>query len=172
MPYRLSYLLMTARDNFSPGKNYKWLMLALALLALAAIAALLAIRQGAGEKSAVSSEPAATTAAPARTLAETDQAGFISIFVYNAAGEVASYMVGSGTDEFNQFVEAIEKAQPVAAAADETFSDMLIISFGHNDTIDLSYSPEKNTLIREEQAYLPPTDLKPLIASVERKFDF
>lgn len=163
---------MRARSNFLKGKNCKKVALALAVLGITVAAVLLASGQRTREAANSSSDPSSTTAGPARSLTETGRAGFISVFVYNAAGQVSSYMIGSGTDEFNAFAQAIENAQPVGTAADETFSDLLVISFGHNDTVDLSYSPEKNTLIHEEQAYRPATDLAPLISRVEQKFDF
>ncbi|MDO8737300.1 MAG: hypothetical protein Q7K29_09515 [Thermoleophilia bacterium] len=106
-----------------------------------------------------------------KNLADVPQARFMSIFVTDAAGNLASYMVGGGTQEFDGFAEAIANAQPATGASDETFSDLLVVSFGANDTLELSYSRSRNQFILEDVLYQPTASLSPMISTVESKFE-
>lgn len=106
-----------------------------------------------------------------RTIADVPKARFLSIFVSDPAGNLASYMVGSGTPEFDGFAEAITGAQPAPGESDETFSDLLVISFGSNDTLELSYSRSRNQFILDDVLYQPTADLSPMISTVESKFE-
>lgn len=112
-----------------------------------------------------------TTTVTPRTLADVPQARFLSIFVSDAAGNLASYMVGGDTPEFDGFAEAMANAQPAPGISDETFSDLLVISFGTNDTLELSYSRSRNQFILEDVLYQPTASLSPMIATVESKFE-
>ncbi|MHB9111346.1 MAG: hypothetical protein ACYC4D_01780 [Thermoleophilia bacterium] len=112
-----------------------------------------------------------TAIAGPRTLADVPRARFLSIFVSDAAGNLASYMVGGGTPEFDGFAEAMASAQPAPGASDETFTDLLVISFGTNDTLELSYSPSRNQFILDDVLYQPTADLSPMITAVESKFE-
>ncbi|MHB0867523.1 MAG: hypothetical protein ACYC6B_03095 [Thermoleophilia bacterium] len=113
-------------------------------------------------------------AAPAhvRDISETVQASFISIFVRDTGGQLSSLMVGSGTDEFNALAQAIVQARPVTAATDASFDQLLVVSFGRGDTMDLTYSASRNQIICGEQAYEPPTDLTPLIDAVSKQMNY
>jgi hypothetical protein len=106
-----------------------------------------------------------------RTLADIPRARFLSIFVSDPAGNLASYMVGGGTPEFDGFTGAIAGAQAAPGASDETFSDLLVVSFGANDTLELSYSRSRNQFILDDVLYQPTADLSPMITDVESKFE-
>jgi hypothetical protein len=112
-----------------------------------------------------------TSTAPPRTLADVPGARFISIFVTDATGNLASYMVGGGTEEFDSFTEAIANAEAAPGVSDETFTDLMVISFETNDTLELSYSRSSNRFILDDVLYKPTTDLSPMIAAVEGKFE-
>lgn len=112
-----------------------------------------------------------TASARPRNLADVPRARFVSIFVTDAAGNLASYMVGGGTSEFDGFAEAITNAKPAAGASDETYSDLLVFSFGANDTLELSYSRRLNLFILEDVLYQPSASLSPMITTVENKFE-
>jgi hypothetical protein len=112
-----------------------------------------------------------STAATSHSLQDASLAGFISVFVYDEAGQVSSIMVGSGTAEFDSFASALQAAKPVEAVTDDTFNILLVVSFGRNQTMDVSYSPARNILIEGEQAYQPQVDLNPLISQVRHKFE-
>ena len=68
--------------------------------------------------------------APRRTLAEAPQARFISLFVTNPAGGVSSFLVGGKTDEFNAFAAAVAEGRPIEGGSDESFTDLIVFSFG------------------------------------------
>ncbi|MBI5870543.1 MAG: hypothetical protein HZB44_06250 [Actinobacteria bacterium] len=106
-----------------------------------------------------------------RTLADVPRARFLSIFVSDDAGNLASYMVGGGTPEYDAFAGAISGAQPEPGASDETFTDLLVVSFGTNDSLELSYSPSRNRFILDDVLYQPAADLSPMITDVEKRFD-
>ncbi len=105
-----------------------------------------------------------------RTRAEAPQAKFLSIFVTTSAGGLASYMVGGDTDEFMAFADALVSAQPVEGISDETFADILVLSFGNNDTLEIPYSRTRNLFIIDETLYQPSANLGPMIAAVEQRF--
>lgn len=116
--------------------------------------------------------PQATVPAHARGIAQTAQADFISIFVRDAGGQLSSLMVSSGTDEFNALAEAIVQSQPIAGATDAAFDQLLVVSFGRGDTMDLTYSPSRNQMILGEQVYQPDADLTPLIEAVRQQMNY
>jgi len=112
-----------------------------------------------------------TATVPPRSLADVPQARFISIFVSDTAGNLASFMVGGETPEFDGFAEAIANAQPAPGLSDETFSDLLVVSFGTNDTLEVQYSRSLNQFMFEDVLYQPAADLSPMISVVESKFE-
>lgn len=114
----------------------------------------------------------ATVPAHVRDISETDRASFISIFVRDTGGQLSSLMVGSGTDEFNALAQAIVQARPVTATTDASFDQLLVVSFGRGDTMDLTYSASRNQIICGEQAYEPPANLTPLIDAVSEKTNY
>jgi hypothetical protein len=108
---------------------------------------------------------------PARRhdLSEAPRADFISIFVYDANGGVSSFMVGGRTEEFNSFTVALKDAAPVSESEDSSFSDLLVLSFGDSDTMELPYSRSRNLMMFEDRIYRPSANLAPLIAVVEKR---
>ncbi|MHB1389918.1 MAG: hypothetical protein ACYCXF_01620 [Thermoleophilia bacterium] len=120
----------------------------------------------------LTTNPQSTVATHVRGIQETDQASFISIFVQNAAGQLTSLMVSSGTSEFNALATAIAQSRPVAGATDATFDQLLVVSFGRGDTMDLTYSPSRNRIIYGEQVYEPAADLTPLIEAVRAQTNY
>lgn len=141
------------------------------LVATVIIAAVLVVAnyRGDGGTGAGNYEAARTATGRAHGLDDSPQARFLSIFVYDARGGVSSFMVGGGTEEFGRFAEAIRDAQPVGETEDETFSDLLVLSFGSNDTMEMSYSRSRNLLAFNGQVYRPPLDLAAIIGSVEQR---
>jgi len=105
-----------------------------------------------------------------RTLSEVPGARFLSIFVSDANGGLASYMVGGKTDEFQDFTEAVAAASQLDGFGDETFEDLLVFSFGENDTLEMSYSRTLNRFILGDRVYQPSGNLAPMIDLVEKKF--
>lgn len=106
-----------------------------------------------------------------RTLQDAPQARFLSIFSSSGDGSLSSYLVGGKTDEFNAFGEAIAGARPADGASDETYADLLVLSFGEDDTLEISYSRAHNRFILGDVIYEPATELAPMIESVEQKFN-
>jgi len=137
-----------------------------------AIAVILIVR--AQERS--SSEPVngnrdIATTGRVRTLAEAGKADFISIILYEGANPAVSYMAGSGTEEFDALTEAMEQAAPVAGGSDETFADLLVLSFGRGDTLNVVYSTRRNLLMVEDQMYQPSVDMQQIIDQVQIRTD-
>lgn len=146
-----------------------FLTVLITLLVILAAATWLMMRNDSDIASGPQREAGAATVRE-RTLDEAKEARFVSIFVSDPAGGLASYMVGGSTDEFNEFAAAITNAQPVPGASDATFSDLLVFSFASNDTLELPYSPTRNQYLYSDRLYQPTTDLAPMIARVEQKF--
>lgn len=146
----------------------------LVLLALIVLAAVLLLRScGQGQQDSSSASPEGSTAeVRVRTLAEVPQADFLSIFVYDAEGGMASFLVGGKTDQFNAFTAALAGATPVEAVSDASFSDLIIASFGSNDTLEMSYSRQRNLIIVGDKAYAPAGDLAPMVAGIEQQFTY
>lgn len=101
-------------------------------------------------------------------LDDAPQARFISLFISNNSG-IASLMIGGRTDEFKGITEAMKDAEPAPGSEDETFSDLMVVYFGENDTMEVSYSRSRNLLSWGETIYQPPADLAPVLKSVEEK---
>lgn len=104
----------------------------------------------------------------AHDLDDAPQARFISLFISNNSG-IASLMIGGRTDEFKSITEAMKDAEPAPGSEDETFSDLLVIYFGENETMEVSYSRSRNLLSLGETIYQPPADLATVLKSVEEK---
>lgn len=141
------------------------------VLAIAVTAALLVRSTGRGDSPSIRSGANAESEPRIRSLSEAGRAKFISIIVYVAGEPSVSYMAASGTEEFTELAGAIAGAQPQAGTADETFSDLLVVSFGRGDTLDLSYSPGRNLLLRDDQAYRPQGDIQQVIDRVRDRMD-
>ena len=141
--------------------------MALLLLLLAVTTWVLSRDSGESTNGATALQPGES--APRRSLAETPQARFISLFVSNPGGDLASYMVGGKTDEFNAFAATIAGAQPLQGGSDETFTDLLVFSFNTDDSLEIAYSRAHNQFILEDRVYQPVTNLAPMIAAVEQK---
>ena len=101
-------------------------------------------------------------------LDDAPKARFISLFISNNSG-IVSLMIGGKTDEFNTITESLKVAKPVSGGEDETFSDLLVIYFGEEDTLEVSYSRSRNLLDWGGTVYQPPADLAPVLKSVEEK---
>lgn len=155
---------MKTRSSFTV-----FLAVLVALLVILAAATWIMLRDDGDIASGPQREPG-VAAVREHTLAEATQARFLSIFASDSAGELASYLVGGSTEEFTEFGTAITNAQPVEGASDATFSDLLVFSFGSNDTLELSYSRTRNQYLFSDRLYQPTTDLAPMIAKVEQKF--
>ena len=141
----------------------------LALVTLAAVAFLLALRAHDGDAGGETPPAAIAAGAPSHSLAELHAADFVSIFVYDGNGGVSSFMVGGGTGDFARLAGAIAGAQPVDAGKDESFADLLVFSFGNNDTVEIEYSASRGLLSFNGVRYRPADALTPLIDSVEKK---
>ncbi|MCL6106398.1 MAG: hypothetical protein M1309_03490 [Actinobacteria bacterium] len=109
------------------------------------------------------------TAARRHTPVDAPHAGFMSIFVYDARGGVSSFMVGGRTGEFTALSTGISKARMVAGESDQSVSELLVFSFGGDNTLELPYSQTRNLFFLSGQAYRPSTDLSPIIDSIEKK---
>ncbi|MHB8857877.1 MAG: hypothetical protein ACYC6Z_00100 [Thermoleophilia bacterium] len=99
------------------------------------------------------------------------QAKFLSIFASNTDGSLASYMVGGKTKEFDAFAADVASAPPAEGASDESFSDLLVFSFGAGDTLEVAYSRSRNQFILGDKLFQPAENLAPMIADVEQKFN-
>lgn len=170
---RIRDIIAAYEDREPKVKKRNRLPVFLGVLALLmAILIFLALSAGDdSERTADGGERPGAAAIPPRSLADVPQSRFVSIFVSDAEGNLASYMVGGDTPEFDGFAEAITNAQPVPGISDETFSDLLVVSFGTNDTLELSYSRSLNQFMFEDMLYEPRADLSPMIAVVESKFE-
>ncbi|MFA5809302.1 MAG: hypothetical protein WC935_03055 [Thermoleophilia bacterium] len=146
------------------------LMVILTLVIVALV--LLVLSRGRNEEGVENGLPGTVSAVGERTIAEAPQANFLSLFVYDANGGVASFMVGGKTEEFDAFASALAGARPVEAMDDESFSDLIILSFGSKDTLELSYSRKLNMLRLGDQGYAPQENLAPMIVEVEQKFNY
>lgn len=124
---------------------------------------------GRDEETRAASQPAQQRPAAAHTLGDAEQASIISIFLSEEDG--ASYMAGSGTPEFEALAGGIARARPVAGETDESFTDLLVVSFGRGETLEASYSPARNLLIFEGRAYQPDTNLSLLVSAVKSRTD-
>lgn len=169
---RISYLQMKTRSDRLKALTARRSVAPLVILALTVVVALLIFGRRQDEIVGGSSAPAASLSQRTHELRETSEARFISVIIYDAKGEVSSYMVGAGTDEFDAFAKALAEARPVPDPADDTFSNLLVVSFGRSDTMDLSYSPKKNLVILGEQTFQPAADLGPLVTQVSQKFNY
>ncbi len=142
----------------------------LAVLVIISAGIALAVRNEAVNSTSGADPSGDAATVPARTLADAGNAHFISIMVYDGNGGVSSFMVGGKTDEFKAFTAAVRDARPVDQPADASFSDLLVFSFGRQDTLEASYSRTRNLLMLGDQAYRPAADLAPMIADVEKRF--
>ncbi|MFA6000778.1 MAG: hypothetical protein WC828_01530 [Thermoleophilia bacterium] len=154
----------------APVKVFFTLMVVLALVIVASVLLLRSL--GRNEEASENGSFDNVSGVRERTMAEAPRANFISLFVYDANGGVASFMVGGKTEEFDAFASAIAEARPVEAIADESFSDLIILSFGSKDTLELSYSRKLNMLKLGDQGYAPQENLTPMIVEVEQKFNY
>lgn len=112
---------------------------------------------------------AATVLAGSRTLEDTGAADFLSIFIYDGEGGVASFMVGGSTTEFSDFVEAVSNAEPAAGSQDESFTDLLVFSFEDQSTLEMAYSRRYNLIRYKNSLYAPSADLASMILSIEKR---
>lgn len=153
------------------AKQNRWVAVFVILLGIA-MAAILMIRSA--ERSIdepVGGAVSGTVTARVRSLSETGKARFISIILYKNGSPAVSYMAGAGTEEFDAMAAAMEKAELVEAQADESFADLLVVSFGRGDTLDVSYSSGRNLLMVEDQAFQPTANLQKIIEQVQSKSD-
>ncbi len=141
--------------------------LAALLIVLALATVLLTSEDTSGSRGSGPSEDGAPRQ---HALSEAPQARFLSIFAVSADGSLASYMVGGQTDEFNAFAAAVAGAPEIVGGSDESFTDLLVFSFGTNDTLEVAYSRAHNQFILEDRLYQPKANLAPMIAAVEEKF--
>ncbi len=142
---------------------------ALAVLSMAIIL-LAQAHGGSGSSPApVAVDTVAGTAALHYTPVDAPHAGFMSIFVYDARGGVSSFMVGGRTGEFKALSTGISNARMVAGESDQSVSELLVFSFGGDNTLELPYSQTRNLFFLDSQAYRPSTDLSPIIDSIEKK---
>ena len=166
--------IITANGKLKPTlknrNNFAVFLGALAVLLVLLGMGTWLLRHGSDDKGSSRPDQTGTGAPPQRTLAESPRARFLSIFVSDPAGGLASYLVGGGTEEFNGFASAIAGAQAVEGAGDESFSDLLVLSFGANDTLEVSYSRSRNQFIIDDRLYRPTDDLAPMIGAVEQRF--
>lgn len=159
-----------AAKSTAPVRVFFTLMVVLMLVIVASV--LLVRSMERDEKEAGQGSTDTVTSARERTIAEAPQANFLSLFVYDANGGVSSFMVGGMTEEFNAFAAALAAARPVEAAADETYSDLIILSFASKDTLELAYSRKLNIFRLGDQAYEPQENLALKIAEIEQKFNY
>ncbi len=143
-----------------------------AALAVAAVALVLvlAIRMTSEHTYSAREQQAVSAATRSHTLAEAGSADFVSIFVYDGEGGVASLMVSGSTEEFQRFVDAVRGAVPTEGERDDSFSDLLVFSYGDGSSLELPYSRTRNRLAYEGRLYQPAAELAPLIESVEVRF--
>jgi hypothetical protein len=142
----------------------------LALLVVASVVLLLIVRAHGDDGGDASAVAAITDMEhPAHRLADVPGAAFVSVFVYDANGGVSSFMVGGGTGEFLQMAAAVGRAQTVDGSEDASFGDLLVFSFGGNDTLEVPYSVSRNLLDFNGAVYRPAADLAPLITKVENR---
>ena len=155
------------------GRNSIAVFLAsfLLLVAVLGVATYFLTRGAAGSAAAGAGDATAKTpSAPEHVLADAPRARFLSIFASGADGSLASYMVGGSTDEFSQFADAVATAGPVDGTSDASFSDLLVFSFGADDSMELGYSRTRNQFILVDRLYQPAVNLAPMISNVEQKF--
>ena len=153
--------------------SVKVLLTLMVILALVIVASVLLIRSlGRNEEGVENGLSGTVSTVRERTIAEATRANFLSLFVYDANGGVSSFMVGGKTEEFDAFASALVGASPVEARADESFSDLIILSFDSKDTLELSYSRKLNIFKLGDQGYAPRENLTPMIEEVEQKFNY
>lgn len=105
------------------------------------------------------------------SLDEVSQAEFVSVFIYQDEGEMASYMVSDSTPDFDALASAVINAAPMTGERDESFSNLLVFSFSDKSTLELPYSEARNQLIFNDGVYAPSADLAPIIGDIEARFD-
>lgn len=141
----------------------------LALLVCASVAFVLIVRAHSDEAGSQAPPSAAATEAAAHSLADLPSAAFLSLFVYDANGGVASFMIGGGTDDFRQIAGAVATAAAVDESKDESFSDLLVFSFGSDDTVEIAYSASRNLLSLGGVRYRPAAGLPQMLSRVEKR---
>lgn len=143
------------------------------LLALLGLLTFLIARNSGGTAGADGGIEEGTGATSPRDHSPLDapQAKFLSIFASNADGSLASYMVGGKTEEFDAFAADVASAPPAEGVSDESFSDLLVFSFGPGDTLEVAYSRGRNQFILGDRLFQPAENLAPMIANVEQKFN-
>ena len=106
----------------------------------------------------------------AHGLGDAGKAEFLTILVYDGEGGVSSFMVGGSTREFQDFVAAVRDARQAMGEKDDSFSYLLVFSFGDRSTLELPYSRNRNLLATGDQLFTPSSDIGPMIAGVEERF--
>lgn len=148
------------------------MLLVVAVLVLASIGIMLFVRYQFGKvDSGGSGEESATRTQPVRPLAETGEAEFMTVFVYGEDGEMAAYMVGGQTQEFDSIRGAVASATDTARQADESFSDLLVFSFPDGTTMEVAYSPASNSLSYGGNVFQLTEELNPYINTVVERFN-
>jgi hypothetical protein len=105
------------------------------------------------------------------SLGEAGQADFLTVFIYDAEGNVASYMVGGSTREFAGLADAVRGAREVDGQRDDSFTDLLVFSYSDNSTLELPFSPATGMFASGERLYRPAGDIAPMIEGVVHRFD-
>lgn len=146
-------------------------MTALAALLVLLGAATWILTRNDDESSSGGFDAGSATTPHERRLTEAPGARFMSIIVSDAKGNLASYMVGGKTEEFDTFAAAIADARLLTGPGDESFTDLLVLSFGDNDTLEVSYSRARNQFILGDSLFQPSANLAPMIGAVEQKFN-
>lgn len=98
-----------------------------------------------------------------RSPGEAAAAVSIQVIWFDSETGRASYMIDATDGRLAAIGAAVSSATPVTAVADESFTQLLVFSFGANDTMEISYSPGKNLLMAGEVFYMPASDLKALL---------
>ncbi len=140
------------------------------ILAFASVALLLVFRftfdRGNGSPE---QDDGADAVAVTHSLSDAESAEFLTVFVYDEGGMLVSLMVGGSTEEFSSIAAAVAGASPAEGVIDDTFSDLLVFSFGEGDTMEVPYSRARDLLFYENQLLTPASELPPVIDSVEKR---
>lgn len=152
--------------------NRRLIILFLVLAALAVSVILMA--RGGGGSGPVDSwqtDYSPTTKAPPHTLADVRSSSHMNVTVYDAGGQPGYLGWSGGSETMAAFIDAVTGASAVAGEPDESFADLIVFYFKNGDSMELTFSRQRDLLMFGGQLYQPAGEITPLIVAGEERFN-
>lgn len=135
------------------------------LLTAAIIAALLALNDSRGRLGGAAGRQSAVQRLPG----EAEKSSSLEVVSFDSLTGSSSYRIESGGGGLEPIARAVSGAAPATGTADDSFTELLVFSFGPGDSLELSYSPGRNLLMTGESFYAPAEDIAALLANARRE---